>query len=142
MSDLTLYGSRLDRPMATWNAFIAPTLKQIQEALGTDMNVGSCDVIEGTDAYTIHMHVPGFSKEDVDVQIDNNVVRIKATRKSEESSEGRYLMREIVKQDVQREFRLAKGVDSEKVQAKLENGVLVLHLPFRESDKVKSIAIN
>lgn len=91
------------------------------------------DVREDEKTYTVHADLPGVRKEDIDVQVDGNVVRIAAeTKQNREEKEGEKLLRsERYVGRVSRSFTLATEVDELTAVAKFENGVLELTLPKR-----------
>ncbi|MEM0967145.1 MAG: Hsp20/alpha crystallin family protein [Verrucomicrobiota bacterium] len=87
------------------------------------------------DAYNVRAEVPGFSKEEVTVELENAVLEIRAQKKSSEdgSTNSVQLVRKIT---------IGDDVDPQKVTAKLENGVLSVHLPKNEATKPKSIEVS
>ncbi len=90
--------------------------------------------IEDTGAeWRIKADLPGISKEDVDVSLDNDVLTIKASfdKRSEDKSEDeqgklRYLVTERHAGEVRRSFRLGAGIDNESIAANLSDGVLTV----------------
>jgi len=94
----------------------------------------SVDVKEDDKAYTVHADLPGVKKEDIDVQIEGNAVRISAeSRQEKEEKEGEKVIRsERYIGHISRSFTLANEVDEENATAKFENGVLELTLPKKE----------
>jgi len=100
------------------------------------------NVIENKDVYEIQLAVPGYTKDEVKISIENNTLTVSAEfEKKEESTT--YSRREFVKTSFERSFTLPRSVDQEKVAATFENGILNITLP-RKGDLVikKEIAIN
>ena len=92
------------------------------------------DVREDERSFTIHADLPGVKKEDINVQVDGNLVKIEAeTRQEREEKDGEKVIRsERYIGRVSRSFRLATDVDETTAVAKFENGVLELTLPKKE----------
>lgn len=102
------------------------------------------DVTERDKEYEVRAEIPGARKEDIQVRVDGNFVSIAAEVKkdTEEKSGGRVVMKETYYGSASRGFSLAHEIDSAKVVAKLEDGVLKLTLPKRQSGSGKAIEIH
>ncbi|AOG24283.1 Hsp20/alpha crystallin family protein [Acidovorax sp. RAC01] len=89
------------------------------------------DVKESDGGYTVHAEIPGVSKEDIHVSLENNVVSLRAeVRQHDEKREGEKVLRsERYFGSVARSFQLPAEVDAGQAKAKYDNGVLVLSLP-------------
>jgi len=92
------------------------------------------NLYETEDAYEVRAEVPGFDKEDISVEIENAVLTIQAKR----AATGENGERETT---LSRRITVGDDVDAEKVKAKLENGILAVHLPKSEARKPKAIQI-
>jgi HSP20 family protein len=100
------------------------------------------DIHETDDALILKAELPGFSKDDVNVEIKDNGLTLKGQRQEEkEVKEEQYHRRERAYGSFQRTFMLPATVDSERVTATYKDGVLELRLPKRETAKPKRIAI-
>ncbi|MBQ7637868.1 MAG: Hsp20/alpha crystallin family protein [Clostridia bacterium] len=94
------------------------------------------DIKETDGGYTLEADLPGFNKEDIDVQIDGDYLTIKAERHSEHEDKDKkdsYLRVERSYGSYQRSFDIT-GVDAEHIGAKYENGVLTLTMPKKEPE--------
>jgi len=100
-----------------------------------------CDVYENVDEFLLVADLPGVSKEDVTIQMEQGEVLIEAHR-SAPAVQGKVLSTEFTAADYRRRFALPVGVDESKVQAELRDGVLRLHLPKSESAKPRNIPIH
>lgn len=90
---------------------------------------------EERDAYRVEVDLPGVRKEDVKLQVENNVVSVEAVRKVKkggEESETRY----------SHCFAMPIQVDAEKIKAGLDAGVLTITLPKKEETKARTLAID
>ena len=100
------------------------------------------DVIEDKDGYTVKASVPGVKPEELDINIENNVVTIRAERKAEDNKDENTVHRqERYYGKLERCFTLPVKVDAEKAKAELEHGVLKLSLPKAETVKPKTIQV-
>jgi HSP20 family protein len=101
------------------------------------------DVIEEEGQYIVKASMPGIEPDQVEITLTDNVLMIKGETKRESEKNGsNYHVRERHFGSYMRHVTLPAGVDSEKVEATHENGVLTLHLPKTEAVKPKRIAVN
>jgi HSP20 family protein len=98
----------------------------------------SVNVREEDDAYILSALVPGLKAEDLNIQVLDNVVSIEGEFKDEDAS---FLMSELPRGSFRRSLRMPSEIDSEKVEARIEDGVLTLSLPKAESAKPKRIQV-
>lgn len=102
------------------------------------------NVFETEKEYKVELAVPGMTKEDFNVHIDeeNSLVismEKKTESREENKKEGRYLRREFSYTKFQQTMILPENVDKEKIAAHVENGVLNISLPkFTEEEKEKA----
>jgi HSP20 family protein len=105
--------------------------------------VPACDVEEEETHYLLTLEMPGISKDDVKVEIleDQMIVsgERKLSKKSRESG-NRYTERRFGK--FQRSFALPLGIDSTKIEANYQDGILHLFVPKAEAAKPRQIRIN
>ena len=107
------------------------------------------NVIENEKEYDVELAAPGLDKEDFKVHVDeDNNLHIEMEKKSENKEgkkHGKYLRREFSYEKFQQTLLLPDDVDSAKIEAKVEKGVLNIHLPKKEvtvkKDTVKQIDI-
>ena len=98
----------------------------------------SVNVREEDDAYVLSTLVPGLKAEDLNIQVLENIVSIEGEFKDEDSS---LLMNELPRGAFRRSLRMPSEIDSEKVEARIADGVLTLTLPKAESAKPKRIQV-
>ena len=100
------------------------------------------NVFRKGDDFVIVTELPGIQREDVEIQVQGNRVRI-AGKKAIQYDEGASLhRRERIAGGFDRSISIPIEVDANRVKAEYRNGVLALLLPRAERDKPKSIAIN
>lgn len=103
----------------------------------------SCDIHEGKDHYMVTFDMPGVKKEDINIEVEGTNLVISGERRRElRSKEGDapiYHERSYGK--FQRTFVIPTSINTEKIEAHYENGVLSVALPKLESAKPKAIPI-
>ena len=99
------------------------------------------NVKETPQAYVVELAAPGTRKEDFMVNInDEGNLSVKLERKDDEQERGKqyhYLRREFSYTKYEQTLILPDDVDKEKISAKVEHGVLTIHLPKLDEQKVK-----
>jgi len=102
------------------------------------------DITENGDAYQVSAEMPGVKKEDINITVDGNLVRISAeTKKETEEKKGDQVLRsERYYGRLERAFTLDADVDDSKVDAKYADGVLKLKLPKKARGSTHRISVN
>jgi len=104
------------------------------------------DVREDADHIYVEAELPGFKKEEVDINIENQTLTISAEHKETNERKGdeksQWLLRERRYSRFQRSFTLPPTVDAQSVQAKLNDGVLLVTLNKREETKPRRITVS
>ncbi|MCC7075943.1 MAG: Hsp20/alpha crystallin family protein [Acidimicrobiia bacterium] len=100
------------------------------------------DIADREGEYLVDMDLPGFRSEDVDVSVNAGLLTITGERVEREMQDGdRWLRRETRTGRFERQIRLPKDVDPEKVAANFENGVLTVSIPKVEKAQPRKIEI-
>lgn len=100
------------------------------------------DVHETENGYELTASLPGVKPEDVDISVNRDVVTIRGrTEQNEERQQGNYIYRERHAGSFQRSVRLPDQVNSEQVEASLENGVLKVTLPRLQQASQRRIQV-
>jgi HSP20 family protein len=97
-------------------------------------------VLENTDGYTLEVEMPGVSKENLEMWVENNELTILG-RRSMPSVDGTLIHRESRSENFRRSFELDPSIDAGKISAKIEQGVVTLTLPKAEQVKPRKIAV-
>jgi len=102
------------------------------------------NIHETPEAYHLELIVPGRSKEDFKIQVEQGLLTISFDKKEETSSQDGYktIRREFEFKSFKRSFSIDDKVDVDDIQAKYENGVLKLLLPKKEESKQSARQIN
>lgn len=102
------------------------------------------DIYEDRDGYTFVAVVPGLTAEDVHIENEGNVVKISGETIAPALSADenvRTLRSEIGYGKFSRSFELPEDIQAEKIDAKLENGVLTVYVPKAETVKPRTIKV-
>jgi HSP20 family protein len=101
--------------------------------------VPKVDVIESEKAFELHVEVPGMNKEDFNIEINDNYLTISGERKfSTEKKEKDFHTIETRYGSFSRSFTLPDTIDSDKINAKYNNGILELTIPKDEKKALKT----
>jgi HSP20 family protein len=112
------------RPAATREEFISPEV----------------NIFETKDGYVLEAEMPGVRKDGLEITLEGNQLTIVGHRANEPVS-GELLFQESQNRDYRRLFELDPAIDTGKVSAKIEQGVLTLTLPKSERVKPRKIAV-
>jgi HSP20 family protein len=101
----------------------------------------TCNISEDSEGFTVQMALPGIEPSQIDVQVENHVLRVNGKRKSETSEQTRWYTRSIPDGVFSCSFKLPGHVDHEKSMASYKHGVLTITFPKREEAKPRRIMI-
>lgn len=119
------------------DSFIRPGAWQLNSAVSVPV-----DIAETADAYTVMADVPGLKPEDIEINVTNDTVTISGEFKSEtQTGEGGWLRQERRGGKFSRSFTLPIEIDSNKVDATFQNGVLHLTLPKADAVRPRQIKV-
>ena len=102
--------------------------------------VPAVNIRENDETFEVHVAVPGKRKEDFKIELDNEILTISSEEKREEETPERnakFTRREFSYSNFKRAFSLPETVDSGKISASYNNGVLEIVLPKKEEAKVQ-----
>jgi HSP20 family protein len=100
------------------------------------------DIREDKDAYLVEVELPGLTKDDVKITMENNILTIQGEKENEkEEKRGDYHRSERVYGSFQRSFTLPSSVKNDKIEAQYTNGILTVTLPKVEEAKPKAIEV-
>ena len=142
MSILKRNGTRSNQFPALFDNFLNRELFNWNTANYSDTNstVPAVNIRETPDNYVVEVAAPGMSKKDFTVQLDGNTLTISSEKRNEEQQNDseKYSRKEFSYQSFFRTFHLPKEVvDSDKIHAKYDSGILKLVVPKREEAKQK-----
>ena len=97
-------------------------------------SVPAVNVKHSDTGFTLELALPGFKKDDVNIEVDKNVLTVSSEIETkEENTEGGYTRREFRTAAFKRAFTLPKSVDEAQIKANFEDGILRLELPKKEA---------
>ena len=112
-------------------------------------NLMKTDIQEHDDGYTLEMDLPGFKKEEIQIELNNGYMTISAAKGLDEDEKdkksGKYIRRERYTGSCQRSFYVGEDVTEEDIKAEFKHGILKLFVPKKEAkpavEKKNHIAI-
>ncbi len=97
------------------------------------VSVPPVNIRETDTAYEVELSAPGKTKEDFNIEVDNDLLTISSEYKSENTSEdGKFTRREFSYSSFRRSFTLPETVNSDDIKANYDAGILRISLPKRE----------
>ena len=116
------------------NDFSFPTFPNVDKELYGKhaKNLMKTDVKETEKGYEVDMDLPGFKKDEIQIQLENGYVTVSAAKgldKDEKDKEGKYIRRERYAGNVSRSFYVGNNVQREDIHPKFENGILSFTVP-------------
>lgn len=97
------------------------------------------DIREHDDHYEVEIDLPGFKKEDINIQLQNGYLTVSASKgveENENNKEGRLVRQERYSGTMARSFYVGEELQNEDIKAKFENGVLSLNVLKKENKEV------
>jgi HSP20 family protein len=98
-------------------------------------------VVEDSDAYLLRVEIPGVNKEGLEISVENNELTI-IGRRDLAQIEGTLIHRESRTEDFRRVFEFDPSLDTSKISARIDEGVLTLTLPKAEQVKPRKITVS
>lgn len=99
------------------------------------------NIAEAPDAYLLEAEMPGVTKDDLEILLEENELTIVGKRQVE-PMDAELVYRESLVRDFRRVFEIDPTIDASKIEARIENGVLKLNLPKAERVKPRKIAVS
>jgi HSP20 family protein len=101
------------------------------------LNLPAVNVNETDDQYFVSLAAPGLDKKDIQVQMEDDMLTIRAQKEEKEEKIGKYNHREYNFSSWSRSFTLPDDADESKIKAEYKNGELKIDIP-RSAKKVRS----
>lgn len=102
---------------------------------------GRANIYENNDGYVIVAKLPGVKKEDINLTIKDNVLKISGEKKKEEHEKSNTLLNERFAGKFERSFILNEKIDTDNIVAEMKNGLLMIKLNKSPESKPKLIEI-
>ena len=97
------------------------------------------DVKDHEDHYEVEIDLPGFRKEDINIELNDGYMTVSASKgldEDEKDHKGKIIRQERYSGMMSRSFYVGEDITNEEVHAKFENGVLKLDIPKKEDEKI------
>ena len=99
------------------------------------------DIVENETAYRVTLEVPGISKEDISLEVEDGLLTVSGEKKSETTDENQHYYRQERRYGEFSRTVKFRDIDAEKISATHAAGVLTVTLPKTEAAKPKKIDI-
>lgn len=121
------------------NDFFGRTSSLFNDFLNEEFNnYGGLNIVENEDNYDLSVALPGYKKDDISINIDNDILTISSELKEEKEDKGKnYVTKSFSKNSFCKKVILSDDIDRDKINAKMEDGILHLKL-----EKIKKIDVN
>ena len=124
------------------NDFSFPTFPNVDKELYGKhaKNLMKTDVKETENAYEIDIDLPGFKKDEIQIELKDGYLTVSAEKgldKDEEDKKGKYIRKERYAGALSRTFYLGEEIREDEIKAKFENGILSVSIPKEEEKKVE-----
>jgi len=131
----------------TWSSFFNDFLNRDwydwnnQNYSLTNTTIPSVNIKENDDEFDVEMAAPGMVKEDFKIELNNSLLTISSEKQAEnQSREGKNITRrEFSYQSFSRSFALPAIVETDRITAKYENGILKINIPKKDEAKPKPL---
>ena len=103
-------------------------------------NLMKTDVKETDSGYEVDIDLPGFKKDEIQMQLENGYLTVSAAKglnKDEKNEDGRYVRRERYAGSVSRSFYVGENVTEKDIHPKYENGILSFKMPKEDKKAVE-----
>ena len=98
------------------------------------------NIFSTKDGYVLEAEMPGVNKEGLEITLDRNEITIVGHR-ADDAVKGQLLLRERNGDDYRRVFELDPAIDTAKISAKIDQGLLTLTLPESEQVKPRKVVV-
>ena len=97
------------------------------------------DIIEKKDKYVLNIDLPGYEKDNIQIEMENGYLKItaKAEESKDDEEEGKYIHKERFYGECSRSFYVGDNVSEEDIKASFKNGILTLTVPKEEQKKLE-----
>jgi HSP20 family protein len=104
----------------------------------SDRQVPQANIVETGSDFRIELSAPGFSRDDFKIRLEEQILQISGAVKESQVKEGeRFVRKEFGTKPFSRSFRLSDAVDSSRITAQVNHGILQVTIPKMEEVKAK-----
>ncbi len=123
-----------------WMNFVFPEVKKALYGKHASHEMKT-DVRETDSGYEVDIDLPGFKKDEINIQLDNGYLSISAAKgldKDEQDKEGKYIRKERYAGSMSRSFYVGNAITQDDIKAKYESGILRLSVPKKAAEEIES----
>ena len=103
-------------------------------------NMMKTDIRETDSSYELDVDLPGFKKDEINVQLKDGYLTLTAAKgldKDSQDKKGNYIRKERYAGTMSRSFYVGEAVNEEDIHAKYEDGILKISVPKKEPEKIE-----
>lgn len=106
-------------------------------------NNGLSNILENENEFSIEISAPGLKKEDIKIELDNDILKISSeVEDSKEKKNNGYTRREFYRTSFERSFTIPKSANKNEISAKMDDGILTVTIPkIKEEKRPENIKI-
>jgi HSP20 family protein len=115
--------------------------KTMESPLATKqtMSKAPMNIAEFSEYFEVYLMLPGFNKEHLNISVEDQILVVNATMNVENSTH--FTHREFGHSGMERRITLSNKLDTDKIEAELNNGILKLTIPKKEELKPRAIDV-
>jgi HSP20 family protein len=115
------------------------SMLELDKLLGNaarSQSIPKVNMVQNENGSEIRLAVPGLSKQDFEIMLDNNILKIEATKEIAEKNIKDYaiLIKEFDYSNFKTEFKISNKVDFKKIDASYNDGILTVFLPYKKEE--------
>ena len=134
--------SQITNARRTMNSLLDSVLRPEMGSASEWIGVPALDLYEKDGQYVVECAVPGLKKEDLDIEVNDNRLTISAKKQEEKTEQNaHYHYRELRRGGFSRAVVFPQDIDSEKVSAQYDNGILKISVPPAKTAQTKKVEI-
>lgn len=128
--------ANIKRNQAGLNPFELDFTNFLDDFFGNNLynvsNLGKTNIQEFDNNYLIELQIPGFTKDDINLNLENGTLKVEGEVKNENEEKGNVHRKEFKKSSFVRSFQIPEDVSAEEIEANMENGILSIKAPKKE----------
>lgn len=124
-------------------------LMELERLLGNaarSQSIPKVNILNNDDYSEIRIAVPGINKNEIEINFENNILKIEAKKEIQDNPENKskFIIKEFDYSNFKVEYKISEKVDINNINANMENGILFIQLPVKKElvlEKNKNIEI-
>lgn len=112
-----------------------------RDVWGVKGSIMPVDAYRQDDRFFIHLDLPGVDPDSIDVTVERNELTVSATREWKPEEGAEVIINERPQGSITRRFSLGENLDTDKIEAGYDHGVLTLVIPLAEQSKPRKVTV-